>query len=208
MDKVEALAALTKELENDTTLPLRDANLVFGEGSPDAAVCFIGEAPGLHEDQQKRPFVGRAGQLLDKLIEEIGWKRSDVYITNIVKRRPPENRDPTPEEIEAYRPYLARQVDILKPKIIAPLGRFSMNYFLPTAKISRDQGKLFKVGNYLVYPLFHPAAALRGTGTLTHLRESFAKLPGILARYDELFAGSAASPSADLPPSQKTLFSP
>jgi DNA polymerase len=208
MDKAEALKSLEKEMEADGSLPLRSANLVFGEGDPDAAVCFIGEAPGLNEDQQKRPFVGRAGQLLNKLIEELGWKRESVYITNIVKHRPPENRDPTPEEIEAYRPYLARQIDILKPKIVAPLGRFSMNYFLPTAKISRDQGKLFRVGNHLVYPMFHPAAALRGTGTLTLLRESFAKLPSILMRYEELFQNRAALPHADLPPSQKTLFSP
>lgn len=205
MEKADALKSLEVEMEADTSLPLRGANLVFGEGSSDAAVCFIGEAPGFHEDQQKRPFVGRAGQLLDKLIEELGWKRGEVYITNIVKRRPPENRDPLPEEIEAYRPYLARQIAIMKPKIIAPLGRFSMNYFLPEAKISRDQGKLFKVGDYLVYPLFHPAAALRGTGTLTLLRESFTKLPDILKRYDELFTKSAAasSPSAA---SQNPLF--
>lgn len=208
MTKIEELAALAEEMEKDEVLPLKGANLVFGEGDPDAAVCFIGEAPGFFEDQQKRPFVGRAGQLLEKLIVELGWKRVDVYITNIVKRRPPENRDPLPEEIEAYRPYLARQIEILKPKIIAPLGRFSMNYFLPTAKISRDQGKLFRVGDNLVYPMFHPAAALRGTGTLTLLRESFTKLPGILARYDELFRKSAATPDPSAPSSQKTLFSP
>lgn len=208
MDKIAALKALEAEMEVDEALPLKGANLVFGEGDPDAAVCFIGEAPGFHEDQQKRPFVGRAGQLLTKLIEELGWKRSDVYITNIVKRRPPDNRDPLPEEIEAYRPYLARQLEILKPKIVAPLGRFSMNYFLPTAKISRDQGKLFRVGDYLIYPLFHPAAALRGTGTLTLLRGAFTKLPSILARYEELFKANPVSPAENSPPSQKNLFSP
>ncbi|MFH0806614.1 MAG: uracil-DNA glycosylase [Candidatus Brennerbacteria bacterium] len=208
MNKVEALKALEVEMEREAELPLRGANLVFGEGSPDAAVCFIGEAPGMNEDLQKRPFVGRAGQLLNKLIEELGWKRSEVYITNIVKRRPPDNRDPSPEEIEAYRPYLARQLEILRPKIIAPLGRFSMNYFLPTGKISRDQGKLFRVGDYLVYPMFHPAAALRGTGTLTLLRGSFTKLPDILTRYEELSRGGAVPSESKSPSSQKTLFSP
>lgn len=208
MSKVEELKALEMEMETDSSLPLRGANLVFGEGDPDAAICFIGEAPGFFEDQQKRPFVGRAGQLLTKLIEEAGWKRGDVYITNIVKRRPPENRDPLPEEIESYRPYLARQIAVLKPKIVAPLGRFSMNYFLPDAKITRDQGKLFRVGDHLVYPLFHPAAALRGTGTMNLLRESFLKLPDILSRYDELFRKSSPSEPADAASSQKTLFSP
>ncbi|MBI2278796.1 MAG: uracil-DNA glycosylase [Candidatus Brennerbacteria bacterium] len=205
MDKLEELKKLEAEMEADAVLPLRGGNLVFGEGDPDAAVCFIGEAPGFHEDQQKRPFVGRAGQLLNKLIEELNWKREQVYITNIVKRRPPENRDPSPEEIEAYRPYLARQVEMVKPKIVAPLGRFSMNYFLPAGKITRDQGKLFRVGNYLVYPLFHPAAALRSTETLARLRESFAKLPGILARYEELFAKNATS-EASPAVSQTSLF--
>ncbi len=207
MGKIEELRALQAEMEEDKKLPLRSANLVFGEGSPDAAVCFIGEAPGLTEDQLKRPFVGRAGQLLNKLIEGVGWKREEVYITNIVKRRPPENRDPLPEEIEAYRPYLARQIAILKPKIIAPLGRFSMNYFLPEAKITRDQGKLFRVGDHLVYPLFHPAAALRGTGTMNALTESFRRLPDIVKRYEELFAKGAAAPSSKENFSQTSLFS-
>jgi DNA polymerase len=162
---------------------------VFGEGNIDSNVLFIGEAPGFHEDQQKRPFVGRAGQLLNKLIEGIGWKREDVYITNIVKRRPPNNRDPLPEEIEAYKPYLARQIEILNPKIIATLGRFSMNYFLPTAKITRDQGKLFRAGNYFIYPLFHPAAALRSPKqALAALTASFQKLPTLITKYDELIA--------------------
>src|SRR3972149_809629 len=146
MTKTEALVALEKEMEADDALPLRNISyLVFGEGNPDAEVLFIGEAPGFHEDRLRRPFVGTAGKLLDKLIGEIGWKRSDVYISNIVKRRPPENRDPMPEEIEAYKPYLAEQIEIINPKIIAPLGRFSMNYFLPFAKISRDQGKVFEI---------------------------------------------------------------
>ena len=105
MDKLAELKKLEEEMVN-ATLPLRESNLVFGEGNIDCKVMFIGEAPGENEDRLKRPFVGRGGQLLDRMIEGIGWKRADVYITNIVKRRPPENRDPFPEELEAYRPYL------------------------------------------------------------------------------------------------------
>ena len=188
MTKTAALEQLKIELETDESLPLREANLVLGEGNPDTTVLFIGEAPGQREDELKRPFVGRSGQLLDKLIGELGWKREDVYITNIVKRRPPNNRDPLPEEIAAYKPYLAKQIEIIQPKIIATLGRFSMNYFLPTAKITRDQGKLFRAGNYFIYPLFHPAAALRSTGTLEELRQSFKRLPNAIAKSKELTA--------------------
>jgi len=181
MSKSELLKKLEEEIAADASLPLRESNLVFGEGSPDCAVMFIGEGPGFHEDRLGRPFVGRGGQLLDQMIKSIGWRREDVYITNIIKRRPPENRDPLPEEIEAYKPYLARQIEILSPKIIVPLGRFAMNYFLPDAKISRDQGKAFRVDGRLVVPVFHPAAALRSTGVMKQLEESFKKLPDIIA---------------------------
>lgn len=181
MSKLEELEKLKKEIEADKSLPL-STNLVFGEGDPDCEVLFIGEAPGMNEDLQKRPFVGRAGQLLRKNIREIGWQEHDVYITNIVKRRPPENRDPLPEEIESYKPYLTRQIEIINPKIIVPLGRFSMNYFLPVAKITRDQGKLFGVGNRFVLPMLHPAAALRGNENMKMFEDTFKKLPAALAK--------------------------
>ncbi len=181
--KKERLETLRQELEQNRALPLsQTANLVFGEGSEDAQVLFIGEAPGFHEDKQGRPFVGLAGQLLNKLLAEIHWPRESVYITNIVKRRPPENRDPLPEEIEAYKPYLAHQIKILEPKLIATLGRFSINYFLPEAKISRDHGRLMKAGTWPVYPLYHPAAALRATTVLKDLRKDFQPLPEIVER--------------------------
>lgn len=184
MDKVTELKKVQSEIAKDRNLPLQESNLVFGEGNPDCAVLFIGEAPGFNEDAQRRPFVGRAGQLLRKNIRDVGWKEKDVYITNIVKRRPPENRDPLPEEIEAYKPYLTRQIDIISPKIIVPLGRFSMNYFLPLAKITRDQGKLFKVGKYFVLPMLHPAAALRGTTNMRMFEDTFRKLPDALKKID------------------------
>ncbi len=181
MNKNEALEKLKTELET-ADLPLKgEANLVFGEGNINSEVMFIGEAPGETEDRLKRPFVGRAGQLLDKLIQEIGWRREDVYISNIVKRRPPNNRDPSPEEIESYKPFLTRQIEILNPRVIAPLGRFSMNYFLPFAKISRDQGKVFEIDGRLIVPLYHPAAALRATAVMDDLRKSFKKLPDIVS---------------------------
>jgi DNA polymerase len=188
MGKAEELGRIAADLNADESLPLREANVVFGEGNPDAEVVFIGEAPGKNEDLERRPFVGRAGQLLRALIREAGWEERDVYITNIVKRRPPENRDPLPHEIESYKPYLARQLRVLKPKVIATLGRFSMNYFLPLAKISRDHGKVYKLGNSLLVPLYHPAAALRATGVKQELERDFKKLPRVVQKYSELLS--------------------
>ncbi|MDO8555445.1 MAG: uracil-DNA glycosylase [bacterium] len=183
--KLEALQNLKKEIEENKSLSLQEANLVFGEGSPDAEIIFIGEAPGYYEDLEKRPFVGRSGQLLTVLVKSIGIRRENVYITNIVKRRPPENRDPLPEEISLYSPYLIKQVEIIGPKIIATLGRFSMNFFLPFAKISRDQGKSFLWNEKIIMPLYHPAAALRSTAVKKELEESFIKLKAVLENYSE-----------------------
>jgi uracil-DNA glycosylase len=199
-DKLQKLERLEAEMESDTSLPLRESNLVFGEGNVDSEVMFIGEGPGFYEDKMRRPFVGRAGQLLDKLILGIGWKREDVYITNIIKRRPPGNRDPSPEEIEAYKPYLARQIEIIGPKMIVPLGRFAMNYFLPSAKISRDNGKIFRLGRRCVMPLYHPAAALRGTRVLNELTAAFSKLPQKIKECEVM------PPEAEESEPQKSLF--
>lgn len=207
MDKEAELKKLEEEIRADKSLPLQESNLVFGEGNVDCQVMFIGEAPGLTEDIQKRPFVGRGGQLLNATLEEIGWKREDIYITNIVKRRPPNNCDPLPEEIAAYQPYLTRQINIINPKIIVTLGRFSMNYFIPTAKISRDQGKVFYVDGRLIVPIFHPAAALRSAGVLEQFKASFQKLPPIVAKANEIIE-KAISKTSEKPqgPSQAKLF--
>jgi len=175
----QQLRELQKQMESDASLPLT-THLIFGEGSVSPRVCFIGEAPGREEDKQGRPFVGRSGQLLRKHIREMGWKEEDVYITNIVKRRPPENRDPTPEEILLYKPYLKAQLHILNPEIIVTLGRFSMNYFLPDAKITRDQGKVFLFHGKKIYPIFHPAAALRNPAMMTAFVDAMKKLPKIV----------------------------
>jgi len=197
MEKTALLEELEKKIVADTSLPLREANLVFGEGSPDCEVLFIGEAPGMNEDREKRPFVGRAGQLLRKNIRDLGWQESVVYITNIVKRRPPENRDPSEEEIESYKPYLTTQIDIVSPKLIVPLGRFSMNYFLPFAKITRDQGKLFKVGKYFILPMLHPAAALRGTGNMDIFVATFKKLPAALEKVKTMSTNQVIAENVD-----------
>ena len=173
--KRQALEALRMEMIRDKSLPLK-TNLVFGEGNANADILFIGEAPGFNEDQLKRPFVGQSGKLLDKLLNRTGLQRREVYITNIVKRRPPENRDPLPEEIEAFKPYLAKQIEIIDPKVIATLGRFSMNYFLPLAKISNDHGKITEWENRKIFPLFHPAAALRAGGVMRQFETDFMAL--------------------------------
>lgn len=182
MDKLAELKKIEADIVANTSLPLRDtANLVFGEGNVDCAVMFIGEAPGVNEDRLRRPFVGRGGQLLDDMVRGLGWKREDVYITNIVKRRPPENRDPFPDEIEAYKPYLTRQIEVIDPKLIVTLGRFSMNYFLPDAKITRDHGRPLLVDGRTIFPVYHPAAALRSTQMMETLRGDFKKIPSVLS---------------------------
>ena len=186
-EKERTLRELREEMKADKSLPLQESNFVFGEGSAESPLMFIGEAPGFYEDKLERPFVGRAGKLLDRLIEAAGWKRGDLYISNIVKRRTPGNRDPFPEEINSYKPYLAREIEILSPKVIVPLGRFSMNYFLPDAKISKDHGRVFRLkGTRLIMPLYHPAAALRSTSVLQELEKDFAKLKVVVGKADEL----------------------
>jgi DNA polymerase len=165
------------------------ANLVMGDGNIDADVVFIGEAPGKNEDEQGLPFVGAAGKFLNEMLETAGMKRADVYITNIVKYRPPGNRDPLPEEKEAFWPFLMRQLEIIRPKIIATLGRHSMEYFLPGARISEIHGqpKRINLGNQtvIILPLFHPAAALYNGAMRETLIDDFAKLPGVIKKVQE-----------------------
>jgi len=216
MTKQEQLDALKDEMARDASLPLA-TNLIFGEGNPDCDVLFVGEAPGMNEDIQTRPFVGRGGQLLRQMIREIGWREEDVYITNIVKRRPPDNRDPLPEEIAAYQPYLTRQIEIIDSKVIVALGRFSMNYFLPDAKITRDQGKAFRLPRpfdgsqgrgetVLIVPVFHPAAALRNPEVKKEFEASFKKLPDIIAGKGTAIVLPPARKEPPGPPPQPKLF--
>lgn len=163
----------------------KDANNpVPGEGSPEAEIMFIGEGPGYHEDRLGRPFVGQAGKLLDQLLQLIKVDRKDVFIGNMVKHRPPGNRDPLPAEIEACRPFLDEQVKIIDPKIIVTLGRFSMNKFLPGEYISKIHGQARFVNlagkKRIVMPMYHPAAALRNGRIMVEIKEDFKKLPRFL----------------------------
>lgn len=167
MDKAGLLSALEADIIADKVcaeLALQATQLVFGSGSPDANIMFIGEAPGKNEDIQGVPFVGAAGKFLDEMLRAARLGRADVYITNIVKYRPPGNRDPSPGEKQEFWPYLMRQIEIISPKAIVPLGRHSGMAFIPDLQISRDHGRLHTVQfhdrGYTVIPLYHPAAAL------------------------------------------------
>ncbi len=161
-------------------------NAVPGEGPEDADIMFIGEAPGFHEDRLGRPFVGAAGKYLDELLAKIGIRREEVYIANVVKCRPPGNRDPRPEEIEACRPYLDKQIEIIRPRIIVTLGRFSMQRYFPGASISRIHGRPKRVGGVIYYPMFHPAAALHQPRWRSLVEEDIMRIPELLSKLDEI----------------------
>jgi len=177
-----------KKLEEEARRVLNKpgTRLVFGEGNPDASVMLIGEAPGFHEDQLGRPFVGAAGKLLDRLLALSKMQREDVYITNVLKNRPPDNRDPFPEEIEEAARFLDGQLQIIDPQVVVTLGRFSMAKFIPGAKISLVHGQPKKVGNKVVVPMYHPAAALRAGAVMKQIEEDFSKLPDILKNISEV----------------------
>src|SRR3989304_6647037 len=167
MNKQEELGELKEKMLRDNSLPLMKGatNLVFGVGNPETKILCVGEGPGYWEDQKAEPFVGNAGQLLNQLLHSIKLERKDVFITNVVHHRPPSNRDPLPEEIEAYRKYLDKIIEIIKPKVIVTLGRFSMGKFIPGARITSIHGKPHEINfngrKILVVPMYHPAAALR-----------------------------------------------
>ena len=189
-DKTHALQKLYDDILNLKKSPLytyrkkNNYKPVIGEGDPDASIIFVGEAPGLNEATQGRPFCGAAGRILDELLTSIGLKREAVYITNIVKDRPPDNRDPTPDEIELYSPFLYTQLEIIQPKVIVTLGRFSMEYIMnklgltdKLSSISRIHGKIFstktKYGDIKVIPLYHPAVALYQRSQYNAMKSDF-----------------------------------
>jgi len=169
-------------------LAAQATNLVMGDGNVDTEIVFVGEAPGKNEDEQGLPFVGAAGKFLNEMLKSAGMKREDVYITNIVKYRPPNNRDPEPEEKETFWPFLLRQLEIIQPKIIATLGRHSMEYFLPGARISEIHGQPKRINlgeqTVVILPLFHPAAALYNGAMRETLIDDFAKLPNIIKQVE------------------------
>lgn len=194
MSKQAQLAQLAEEIIAQDVCPElaeQATQLVLGDGNPDADIVFIGEAPGKNEDLQGRPFVGAAGKFLDVMLEQAGLNRSDVYITNIVKYRPPNNRDPKPAEKKAFWPYLVRQLEIINPKVVITLGRHSMEYFLPDAVISEVHGHAFRevviyhdgiAHQWLIVPLYHPAAALYNGGLRQTLIDDFMRVPDIIAQ--------------------------
>ena len=183
MDKEELLEQVNRALRSckKCRLSRTRTNVVPGEGDSNAEIMFIGQCPGFHEDQQGLPFVGRAGQLLDELLDSIDLKREKVFITNIVKCRPPENRDPMVDEVRACSPYLERQIKSVNPKLIITLGRFASEFFISDGKISQIHGVPHRVKGLLVFPLYHPAAALRSTGVAEELRKDVRKIPKVLA---------------------------
>jgi DNA polymerase len=197
-DKRRALALVAKRVAacRDCDLCKGRNNAVPGEGNADADIMFIGEGPGFYEDQQGRPFVGASGKFLDELIGSIGYDRRKVFIANVVKCRPPQNRDPQPDEIEACGTYLQEQIDIIDPKVIVTLGRHSMQRYFPGEAISRVHGQPRRKDDRIVVPMYHPAAALHQGSLRKVIEADFAKLPDFLSR---ALGGGVTKPAPEAP---------
>jgi len=212
--RIAGLVAAAKEIKVCTLCELsqKRTNAVPGAGPANAEIMFIGEGPGANEDQQGLPFVGQSGRLLEEMLASIGLTRKEVFIANVVKCRPPENRDPLPNEVEVCtKTYLYRQIDLVNPKVIATLGRFSMGLFFPGAKITGVHGKPKFENGRCYLPLFHPAAVLRNPGLRQDAFQDFRQLPGLLAEWEQRFGDKPAStpekpPEPDKPPQQLSLF--
>ena len=191
------------------TCPLCDlsksrTNAVPGEGPENAQIMFIGEAPGFHEDREGRPFVGASGKYLDELLGVIGMKREDVYICNVIKCRPPQNRDPQPNEMDTCRPYLEKQIELIKPKVIITISRFAMARWFFDKKISEIHGKPKRFGDLVVLPMYHPAAALHQPSLKRVLEEDFKRIPQILKEMANL--QEEAPQKKEEPPQQLSMF--
>ncbi len=202
----DALRSLAAEIRACTACPLHRSarQAVPGEGSAESGIFFLGEAPGYNEDVQGRPFVGAAGQLLDELLAGIGLDRSKVFITNVVRHRPPENRDPLPDEVAACDVWLRRHLELLHPRVIVTLGRHAMYKFFPTESISRIHGRPRTHDGLTIFPIYHPAAALHQPALRSALVADFAALALLLATQQP--AVKAAAPEGR-PVDQMTLFS-
>jgi uracil-DNA glycosylase family 4 len=205
-EREQALADIADEIKVCARCELHRTRTksVPGEGPADARIMLIGEAPGWNEDQQGRPFVGAAGKFLEELLAKAGMSRSDVFITNVVKSRPPGNRDPLPDEIAACAPFLERQIEVIDPEVIVTLGRFSMARWFPGERISRIHGQPKQVGRRLIVPMYHPAAALHQQSLRATIEEDISRLPGILAKAE---AARRDEEKSDEPPaSQMAMF--
>jgi uracil-DNA glycosylase len=213
-DIAAALQQIADEVNVCTACELHKGRThsVPGEGPVNAEIMFIGEAPGYNEDKQGRPFVGPAGKLLEDWLAEIGLTRDDVFIANVVKCRPPNNRDPQPEEIAACAGYLERQIALLQPRLIATLGRYSMEKFFPGARITRVHGEAKRDGARVLIPLFHPAYVLRNTAAMPDALRDMRKIPRLIQRLEQVLAEEAAAGIATEPepepdePEQLSLF--
>ena len=179
MDSLHEVARLVQQC-TDCPLSQTRTNAVPGEGPDNADLMFIGEGPGYHEDRQGRPFVGPAGQFLDGLLASIGTNRREVFIANMIKCRPPQNRDPMPNEISACQKYLQRQIELVNPKLIVTLGRFSLGYFFPGESISKARGRLREKDGRRLYPVMHPAAGLRRQELRASIVQDFQAIPSLL----------------------------
>jgi uracil-DNA glycosylase len=195
MSELDALAAKISECKK-CPLHRGRTKAVPGEGPENAEIMFIGEAPGFHEDQQGRPFVGAAGQFLEELLESIGLSREDVFITNVIKCRPPGNRDPLPGEMKACEPHLERQIELIQPTVVVTLGRFSMARAFPDARISHVHGQARKVAGIVYYPMYHPAAALHRPSLRSTVERDMQRIPEIIERADQI-AESTPPPQAE-----------
>jgi uracil-DNA glycosylase len=212
-DNAAGLAAFEQQVSGCTRCRLAQGRtqVVFGVGNPAADLMFVGEAPGFHEDKQGYPFVGQAGQLLDKLLEAIGLSRADVYIANVLKCRPPGNRDPAPDEIESCEPHLFKQIELIEPRVIATLGNFATKLLSGkqtgiTRVHGREQETTVGGHSVLLYPLYHPAAALYTPKMLNVLEEDFRRLPELLGQADEPEAPPQPVLAAPEPAVQLGLF--
>jgi uracil-DNA glycosylase len=200
----DQLVDLYRELQDCRKCPLADSRttVVFGTGNADADLMFAGEAPGFHEDQQGKPFVGRAGKLLDQLLEEIGLARGDCFVANVLKCRPPDNRDPLPAEIDACRGHLERQIELIEPRVVCTLGNFATKLLSGSPQgITRVRGvpqaRELAGRSVFLYPIFHPAAALRTPSLLDQLRADFQALPKLLAETRPSLGGDMEAPEPE-----------
>jgi len=178
-----SLADLCESLRNCQQCRLASGRtqVVFGSGNPDASIMFVGEAPGFHEDKQGVPFVGAAGKLLTELLESVGLSRSQIYIANVIKCRPPQNRDPAPDEVETCKPFLLQQIQLIKPHLVCSMGNFATQTLLERkVGITKVHGQTFELAEFRLFPLFHPAAALHNDYLRPQLQEDFQKLKRLL----------------------------
>lgn len=199
MDKLDAYQQLVTTVRNHHC-SLRSGCLqaVPGSGNIESPVIFIGEAPGKVEDEVGRPFVGPAGKLLEEGLNQIGWNRDDIFITNIVKCRPPSNRDPLPEEVAEHKPFLEAELALIQPQLIVLLGRHALHWFLPDLQISQVHGTAKRLGNQIFFPVYHPAAALYDPRLRTTFLEDIKKIPLVLNKLSQL--------TAPTPPTQTTIL--